>query len=155
MGLGEHRPELAGVDGAVADAEHVAALGQGDQRRTLRIEGPAQAADVPLNEVDAVLRRVVVPQRRDDPSHRDRLAGVQQQEGEHRLLGERPEVDRLVVPVGPERPEDLEPQRDGGHVGISISQHSSRPQHSDAVRPTAEPVTRSGESAGEARRVPG
>jgi len=116
----DRRLELVGVHHRVSRAQDVPAAGEREQlarraRRPIGIESPAQAGDILLHHVGAVLRRLVAPHRVDDLVGRHRPARLEQQHGEHRPLLRRAEVDRSAGAERPHLTEDLEPQRLGRH----------------------------------------
>ncbi|BEL04826.1 hypothetical protein Q0Z83_030170 [Actinoplanes sichuanensis] len=75
-GAGQGRPEHPGVDGVLTRPDDVAAVGEGDQRGPFRIEAAPQRTDEPLNDIDAVRRRVAVPQGGHDLVERHRPGRV-------------------------------------------------------------------------------
>jgi hypothetical protein len=103
VGGRERGLELLDVHTRLAGAQHVAAAGQREQFarcawRPIGVEDPAEPGHVFLYDVRTVFRRLVAPHRVDDLVGRHRAAGLQQQDGEHRALLGRAEVDHLGVP---------------------------------------------------------
>ncbi len=107
VGPGGRGPEHLGVHRVRPDVQQVTAAGQDEP---FPAEDATQPGDVLLDHVRAVLRRVVGPHRVDDPVGRHRLAGLQQEDGEHGALFGRPQVDALGPGEGAQGAEELEPQ---------------------------------------------
>ena len=63
----------------------------------------AQSRHVDLHALGRGTRRLLTPELVDDPLRRDGLAAMEQQQGEHRPLLRRPEVDPLALPPRLER----------------------------------------------------
>ncbi len=108
--------EQVEVERAGRHPDLVARVAQGERlagcaRRSLRLERPAQAGDVFLDDVGAVLRRLVLPHRVDDLCRWDGFVGVEQQNGQDGALLAGPQVGLVAVVDHADRPQDLEPVR--------------------------------------------
>ena len=105
LALGLERLEAVEVELAGLDAQQVAGRPRLDP---LAAEELAQVGDVDLQRLVDGRRRVLLPQRVDQPVSRDDAIGVEQQQGQQRALLEAAHLERPPIRVHLKRAEDAD-----------------------------------------------